>query len=206
MNSQANKQKHSHSQKLKPLLASAIFLTSGILFAQAPSTLFPDIAEFKLELPLDSQGKDYTGVSYEDRDNPHLKNATQEQLTNYVAPPPFSQYFFVSENEMVFRAHCAGALTSINAYPRCELRQQIDGKNTFWSYQNEHELNATLRITHLPNEKEEVCVIQLKGTNTPSKTSGTIEVLRIEYRQDGNSGWHLEVNESSGPKLSLIHI
>jgi len=101
---------------------------------------------------------------------------------------------------MVFRSHCAGALTSINAYPRCELRQQINGEDTFWDYSDEHELNVTLRITHLPDEKQEVCVVQLKGTNTPSTTNGTSEVLRVEYRQDGDSGWHLEVNESSGPQ------
>ena len=168
-------------------------------YGQAPSSLFSDIAKFKVEYPLDKNGKDYEGVDYEDRNNPRIKNAIAENLKNYVPPSPYNKYFFTSGKEMVFRSHCAGALTSINAYPRCELREQINGEDTFWDYSDEHELNATLRITHLPDIKQEVCVVQLKGTNNPSTTNGTKEVLRVEYRQDGDSGWHLEVNESSGP-------
>ncbi|MEL6986609.1 MAG: polysaccharide lyase family 7 protein, partial [Bacteroidota bacterium] len=133
----------------------------------------------------------------------HIKNAIEDNLGGFVASSPYNQYFFVSGNEMVMRAHCAGALTSINAYPRCEFRQQINGDDTFWDYSDEHELNVTLKITNLPDLKQEVCVVQAKGTNTPSTTSGTKEVLRVEYRQDGSSGWHLEVNESSGPSNVL---
>ena len=177
-----------------------VLLMPGVVKGQAPSSLFSDIENFKVEFPLDKNGEDYEGVTYNDRNNPHIKNATEDDLEGFIAKPPFDHYFFVSDKEMVFRAHCAGALTSINAYPRCELREQINGKNTFWSYQDQQELNTTLRITKLPAEKREVCVVQLKGTNHPSKTSGTSEVLRVEYRQDGNSGWHLEVNESSGPR------
>ena len=170
-----------------------------------PSTLFPDITHFKLELPLTKNGQDYRDISYKNRRTPHLKNAIISNLKDYTPTKPHQNYFFISDNEMVFRAHAAGALTSPNAYPRCELRQRIDGKDTFWDYQDKHELNVTLRITELPNEKQEVCVVQLKGTNTPNTTSGTSEVLRVEYRQDGNSGWHLEINERPGPKNILLY-
>lgn len=178
-------------------------LCSSFLMGQTASSLFPDITEFKLEYPLDASGDDYAGVAWADRDDPHIKTHTISNLAGYTAPSPFNQYFFVSGNELVMRAHCAGALTSVNAYPRCELRQQINGNDTFWDYDDEHELNVTFRITEVPNEKEEVCVVQCKGTNTPSTTSGTKEVLRVEWRQDGSSGWHLEENEDSGPSNVL---
>ncbi|MDB9741290.1 polysaccharide lyase family 7 protein [Akkermansiaceae bacterium] len=189
--------------KIGLMASSALLLAHSFTFAEAPSSLFPDITKFKLEFPLSDDGKDYRGVGYNDRSNPKIKNASVKELKGYEAPVPFNHYFFAEGKEMVFRAHCAGALTSPNAYPRCELRQQIKGKDTFWDYSNEHELNVTLKITHLPEKKQEVCVVQLKGTNTPETTSGTSEVLRVEYRQDGGDGWHLEVNESSGPKNVL---
>lgn len=179
------------------------FATSSLSWSQTASELFPDVTKCKLELPVDLQGKDYTGVRYMDRESPFIKAATIAKLNHYEVTDPFDQYFFVAGKEMVFRAHAAGALTSPNAYPRCELRQQIDGKDTFWKYQEEHQLKVTFRVMELPKEKQEVCVVQLKGTNTPSSTKGTSEVLRLEYRQDGDSGWHLEVNESAGPKNVL---
>lgn len=182
----------------------SLLLTCSCL-AQTPSELFPAITNFKLQYPLSESGKDYTGVDYEKRDQPFIKNASAKNLAKYQAPSHLRPHFFLSGKELVFRAHCAGALTSINAYPRCELRQLINGKDSFWDYADEHELKVTLRITELPLEKQEVCVVQLKGTNTPNKTSNTSEVLRVEYRQDGKSGWHLEVNESSGPKNILTY-
>ena len=39
-----------------------------------PSTLFPDITHFKLELPLTKNGQDYRDISYKNRRTPHLKN------------------------------------------------------------------------------------------------------------------------------------
>lgn len=186
---------------LTPFILSLLF--TSLLSGQAASSLFPDITEFKVEFPLDNNGNDYEGVSYNDRDDPHIKNDIEENLGGFVASSPFNQYFFVSGNELVMRAHCAGALTSVNAYPRCELRQQIGGNDTFWDYSEEHELNVTLRITEVPDLKQEVCVVQAKGTDTPSTTSGTEEALRVEYRNDGNSGWHLTVNESNGPSNVL---
>jgi len=174
-----------------------ILSCNSILSSQAASELFPDIVEFKLEFPIDDEQNDYTGVAYEDRDDPHIKNDIETNLDGYIAPSPYSDYFFVSGDEMVFKSHCAGALTSINAYPRCELRERINGEDTFWSYQDEQELNATFRVTHLPDLKQEVCMLQMKGTNTPETTSGTSEVFRVEYRADGSQGLHITINEGS---------
>jgi len=99
-------------------------------------------------------------------------------------------------NEVVFRAHCAGALTSANAYPRCELRETPNGTDDLWEFSDEHELNTTFRVTHLPDQKQEVCMLQIKG-NSSNNTSNTEEALRLEYRQDGSQGFHAVINENT---------
>ncbi len=174
-------------------------------YAQAPSSVLPDIVNFKLEYPLDEDGNDYEGVAYDDREEPLIKYHTidGEDLDGYTAPSPFNYYFFADGNEVVFRAHCAGALSSQGSYPRCELREQINGNNTFWNYNDEQELNATLRITHLPDEKQEVCILQLKG-NTSTSTSGTEEVMRLEYAAHTTEKLHLTRNEEADPTLKNI--
>lgn len=179
-----------------PLLMLGMFIISvSSLYGQAPSSILPDIVNFKLEFPLDPNGNDYEGVDYNDRNSPHIKNDIETNLSGYVAPSPFNQYFYVSGNEVVFKSHCAGALTSVNAYPRCELRQRINGEDTFWDFSDEHELNATFRVTNLPNVKKEVCMLQIKGKND-FNTSNTKEVFRLEYRQ-GSQGLHLVENENT---------
>jgi len=166
-----------------------LLLSTTSLTAQAPSSILPDIVEFKIQYPLDENGDDYTGVAWEDRDNPHIRSENVNNLSGYVAPAPYLDYFYVDGNEVVFKAHCAGALTSINAYPRSES----DG---FWNYADEQELNATFRVTHLPDLKQEVCMLQIKGNTTPS-TSNTKETLRLEYRANSNQALHLIVNETT---------
>ena len=154
-----------------------------------------DIAKFKIQYPLDENGYDYTGVAWEDRDDPHIKSFNELDLLDYTAPPTYEDYFYVSGNEVVFKAHCAAALTSINAYPRCELRERPGGTDDLWNFADEHELNATFRVTHLPDVKKEVCMLQIKGNNTNS-TSNTSETLRLEYRE-GSQGLHLVKNETT---------
>ncbi len=173
-----------------------VFLFATGLTAQAPTTILPDIAAFKIQYPLDENGDDYTGVAWEDRDNPHISSENITNLSGYVAPAPYLDYFFVDGNEVVFKAHCAGALTSINAYPRSELRERVNGTDGFWNFADEQELNATFRVTHLPDLKQEVCMLQIKGNTTPS-TSNTSETLRLEYRANSGQGLHLIVNETT---------
>ena len=139
---------------------------------------------------------DYTGVAWEDRNNPHISSENITNLSGYIAPGPYLEYFFVDGNEVVFKAHCAGALTSPNAYPRSELRERPGGVDGFWNFTDEQELNATFRVTHLPDVKQEVCMLQIKGNTTPS-TSNTSETLRLEYRANSGQGLHLVVNENT---------
>lgn len=181
---------------VRAFTSAMLLALSVVLSGQAPSSVLPDIVNFKITYPLDENGDDYTGVAYGDRNNPRISGEEETELLDYVAPAPFQDYFYTSGNEVVFKAHCAGALTSINAYPRCELRELVGGTNSLWRFSDEHELNATFRVTHLPDLKKEVCILQIKGNST-NATSNTEEALRLEYREDGNQGLHLVINESS---------
>ncbi len=155
----------------------------------APSSILPDLAHFKITYPLDEDGNDYEGVSYDDRDDPDIRALDVRDLVGYVPPTPFSEYFYVDGNEVVFKAHCAGALTSANAYPRSELRETMNGQDDYWSFDEEQELNATFRVTKLPNIKQEVCMLQIKGDSSK-------EVFRLEYRTDDEDELlHVTINE-----------
>ena len=185
------------SRQINDILTTVLlllFLSSTSLIGQAPSSIIPDIVEFKIQYPIDENENDYTGVAWEDRDDPHISSENITNLSGYVAPGPYLDYFYVDGNEVVFKAHCAGALTSINAYPRTELRERPGGTDGFWNVADEQELNATFRVTHLPEIKQEVCMLQIKGNTTPS-TSNTSEILRLEYRANSGQGLHLIVNE-----------
>lgn len=178
-------------------LTISILLLSVCIFGQTPpSDILPDLQYFKLNFPIDENGNDYIGISYANRNNPLIKSWTKYDLVNWSPNSPYSNFFLVVGNEVVFRAHCAGALTSANAYPRCELRETPDGTDDLWEFSDEHELNATFRVTHLPDQKQEVCMLQIKG-NHSNNTSGTEEALRLEYRQDGSQGFHAVINENT---------
>ena len=187
------------SKSICAILLIVIVLNSATSIAQvSPSIYFPDLKHFKINFPLDAMGNDYTGVSYNDRDNPFLFTQETQRLENYVAPAPFDQYYYLnSNNELVFKAHCAAALTSINAYPRCELRQTQNGALDLWDFNDQNELNATFRVTHLPDIKQEVCMLQIKGSTCKTCNTGTEEAFRLEYRQDGDDGLHVTINENS---------
>jgi len=181
------------------LLFLLVFQVQAV-FAQAPSSIIPDLSKFKLTFPLDANGDDYAGVSYGNRNNPLIKAWERDNLVNWTAPGSTSNrstyryYFFTSGSEVVFRAHCAGALTSANSYPRSELRETPNGGDNYWSFNDEQELNARFRITRVPNEKREVCVIQIKG-RVGSESAD--EALRVDYRQDGSQGLHIVWNENN---------
>ncbi|MEL6194297.1 MAG: polysaccharide lyase family 7 protein [Bacteroidota bacterium] len=166
-----------------------------VVSAQSPSDLLPDLEYFKLTFPLDVDGNDYTGIAWEDRDAPHIKSWEQKELMGWTASGDYAPYFFVEGNEVVFRAHCAGALTSPNAYPRCELRERPDGIDELWSMNDEHELSATFRITNLPNVKKEVNMLQIKGGFTKDDDDG--EAFRLEYREGSSQGMHVTINEDN---------
>lgn len=173
-----------------------LFISLFVFGQTYPSSILPDLQHFKLNFPLDENGNDYEGVSYNDRNDPLIKSWARTNLQNWLPSGLDSYFFTVLGTEVVFRAHCAGALTSSNSYPRCELRETPNGTDDLWEFADEHELNATFRVTHLPNIKQEVCMLQIKG-NTSNNTSGTDEAFRLDYRQDGSQGLHVTINENS---------
>lgn len=187
---------HKITSKYFNLLIFLLYASVCIFAQTPPSNILPHLQYFKLNFPLNENGYDYTGVPYANRNNPLIKSWTKHDLVNWSPSYPYSGLFFVFGNEVVFRAHCAGALTSANAYPRCELRETPNGTDDLWEFSDEHELNATFRVTHLPNEKQEVCMLQIKGNNS-NNTSNTEEALRLEYRQDGSQGFHAVINENT---------
>jgi len=188
-----------------------LLILPAISMAQAPSSVLPDLSYFKITYPIDANGNDYTGVSYSNRNSPLISayeipndDPNVNSLTGYVPSGDYADYFYVSGNEVVFKAHCAGALTSANSYPRTELRERIlkpgeDGSSPsdydgYWDFQDEQELNATFRILHLPDLKEEVCVLQIKGRNGSSSSE---EAFRLDYRADNSQLLHVVRNENT---------
>lgn len=166
------------------------------LQAQAPSSILPDLSGFKLTFPIDANGNDYEGVSYGNRSNPEIKGYEEDNLVGFTPSGAFAEYFYVSGGEVIFKAHCAGALTSPNSYPRCELRQTPNGSEDLWDFDDEQELNATFRAIHLPDNKKEVCMLQIKGADNIDG-DGAEEAFRLEYRASSSQGLHVTVNESN---------
>lgn len=187
----------SGKQLLLLLIACLLFPTSTA-FAQAPSSILPDLSKFKLTFPLDANGNDYEGVSYSNRNSPLIKAYERDNLVNWTAPNTsgnnLRQYFYSSGNEVVFKCHVAGALTSANSYPRTELRETPNGGDNYWNFNDAQELNATFRIMHLPNVKQEVCVLQIKGREG---TESADEALRLDYREGSSQRLHLVWNENN---------
>ncbi|MEO0896261.1 MAG: polysaccharide lyase family 7 protein [Bacteroidota bacterium] len=177
-------------------LLMAMLIVPAYMLGQAPSSILPDLSYFKITFPVDANGNDNRNVSWSNRSSNYVKAAEVDNLVGYVPSSVYSPYFFVSNNEVVFKAQVAGALTSPNAYPRCELRETPNGTDDLWQFSDEHVLNATFRVTHLPDQKQEVCMLQIKG-NSSNSTSNTEEAFRLEYRQDGSQGVHVTINENT---------
>lgn len=151
-----------------------------------PSDIIPAITQkWKLTLPIDKYGNDNSmALSYKKRDtNPPLE-IKDKNLKYYEYPP----YFYVKNKEVFFRAYASGVTTKNSHYPRCELRQNVDGNYGMWSLQDEQYLYVELRITHVPTIKPEVTIVQIHGKND--------ETLRINYNQ--NRGIYIYRDEKNG--------
>ncbi len=169
----------------------------GIVY---PSDILPELKHWKITLPIDENGNDSSNESnYRNRN----KNAWEiKDLTGFEYPP----YFKVVDDEVVFRAQCAGATTKGSKYPRSELRQLVGGGNNYWSMEDYQYLEVELRVTHTPVEKPEVCVTQIHGPiDEPlrvqySKTDG----LFLVWNEDNRKYFSNEVPYVLGEKLRII--
>ncbi|MBD3242295.1 MAG: hypothetical protein GF331_17005 [Chitinivibrionales bacterium] len=170
-----------------PGVAVALILVSFVAFCYAappyPSDLLPCVTEWKITLPVDHNGDDSSNETDVDQRNTDAMEVVGEDLIDYK----YSPYFYAADSEVVFRAHCAGATTSGSKYPRSELRQLVDGGSNYWSMNDPQFLQASLRVTHVPVEKPEVCMVQIHGPDD--------EPLRVQYHAD--RGVYLIWNESN---------
>lgn len=148
--------------------------------AAYPVDVVPDIARWKITLPVDSNGNDSSGGSSKDDINHNAAEIEDEDLEELIREP----YFFVENGEMVFNAHCAGATTSGSSYPRSELRQRVGGGDNYWSVDQFQYISVDLRITETPINKPEISVVQIHGPDD--------EPLRVQYSANSPGGiWYI---------------
>jgi len=151
-----------------------------------PSDIIPELTkQWKLTLPIDKYGHDNSiASSYKKRDKNSPLEIKDKNLKDYEYPP----YFYAKNNEVFFRAYAAGVTTKNSHYPRCELRQNVGDNYSMWSLQDKQYLYTELRITHLPQIKPEVTIVQIHGKND--------ETLRINYHKD--KGIYIYRDEKNG--------
>ncbi|WP_299437162.1 polysaccharide lyase family 7 protein [uncultured Aquimarina sp.] len=154
-----------------------------------PSDILSSLDKWKITFPLDEDGNDSTNDSKTGSDcNDRNRNAEEIRDITGAIPSPYSDYFYVEGDEVVFKAHCGGATTSGSSYPRSELRQTPGGNDNYWSMDDYQYLDVRVRATHLPVEKPEVSMVQIHGPQD--------EPLRVEYRAD-DEGLHVVMNENN---------
>ncbi|MDW7694314.1 polysaccharide lyase family 7 protein [Flammeovirgaceae bacterium SG7u.111] len=187
---------------------TATYKSSGSGNADVPSDILPSLDRWKLTLPFNEDGDDSNSpveiTNYDDRlrDPEEIKdgNLIGYELADYFEVRSFnvigsSQTF----DAVVFRAHCAGVTTENSGYPRCELRQRYNGEDGEWSFNNEQSLTADLIVTHLPVEKPEISVVQVKGGT--GSTAGD-EALRVQYHS--SDGLYIVYNEDYNTKGNSV--
>lgn len=143
------------------------------------------IKDWKITYPVDENGND--SASADDCDDRNREAYEQRDLTGSISND-YSNFFFVSGDEVVFKAHVGGATTSGSSYPRSEFRQLVGGGDNYWSMDEYQYLETRVRATHLPAEKPEVSMVQIHGPDD--------EPLRVEYRAD-KQGLHIVQNENT---------
>ena len=82
-----------HPSKRIASFAGVACLLIAVSYGEAPSALFPDLSHFKLDLPLDEEGKDYNGVEYENRDQAPSQKCGGQNSQRLRSPPSLSQLF-----------------------------------------------------------------------------------------------------------------
>lgn len=149
------------------------------------SVLGSVISDWKITYPVDEDGNDSSNA--DDCDDRNKDAHEQRDLTGTISSP-YSDYFYVSGDEVVFKAHVGGATTSGSSYPRSEFRQLVGGDDNYWSMDDYQYLEVRVRATNLPETKPEVSMVQIHGPDD--------EPLRVEYRED-SQGLHVVQNEDT---------
>jgi hypothetical protein len=140
---------------------------------------------FKLTLPIDKDGGDSSGASGLATRNIDTWNIVGIFLNEFEVKP----YFFAENDEVVFRAHCAGATTPGTYYPRCEMRQRVGNGDHAWLCKDPQRMECYVRFTEVPLHKPEISVIQIHAD--PDEGGG--QPLAVLYR--GGVGVYMLYNE-----------
>jgi hypothetical protein len=166
-----------------------------------PSDLIPELTVWKLTLPVDANGDDSSAATDVADRNTNPLEISDSDLTDY----DFSPYFRAAGDEILFRAHCGGATTDGSYYPRSELRQRVGGGDNYWSVDDYQYMAATLRVTHLPVEKPEVCMAQIHGPLTePFRLQYHAEKgLLLIWNEDNKIYFEEDVSYSLGQTLNV---
>lgn len=83
-----------------------------------------------------------------------------------VYPPIFNDYLFKKNNSLVFKTPCNGETTKNSVFPRCELREMLDGKKASWdSNIGKHKFKGIFSVSRFTFVKPEVCVFQIHDGN-----------------------------------------
>ncbi len=112
-----------------------------------------------------------------------LPDATASEVKQPALASYTSSYFYTAaDGAMVFWCPVTGGTTSGTTFPRSELRELLDGRNSSvnWTGDGTHILNAQCRIVQLPSTPK-VIIGQVHGYNTQTLVKlqyndGTIEV------------------------------
>ncbi|GJM64121.1 polysaccharide lyase family 7 protein [Persicobacter diffluens] len=137
---------------------------------QYPSAIIPDLNRWKVTLPVDAKGEDNSRVW----DLDARKKTPLEVVGADIMDFEYRPYFYAKNGEVYFRGHCDGVTTKGSKYPRAELRQLVGGGNNYWSMEDHQYLETELRVIHVPDGKQEVCITQIHGPED--------EPLRVQYR------------------------
>lgn len=181
--------------KTSLILTLSLLLLSQVspLFSQDkvyPTDIIPSLTDWKITLPVDKDGNDSSSASSVDDRNKTPWEIADNDLIDFEYAP----YFQVDDGGVRFRGHCAGTTTKGSKYPRSELRQRYNGGNGYWSVQDYQYLNTTMKITHTPVEKPEVCITQIHGPDD--------EPLRVQYHRD--KGVYIVWNERNKDYANAI--
>lgn len=73
-----------------------------------------------------------------------------------------NEFFKHTDNGFEFYCPCNGVTTPNSHYPRCELREIIDGKEAAWEFEKgTHTMTYEVSCDHLPKNKPQICIGQV---------------------------------------------
>ena len=134
-----------------------------------------------MKKPIDIIGKNWTlTLPSGKKDHPsELLHDGYAELSN--------KNFFIKDDELVFNAPTDGYTTSGSHYPRCELREMLDGGGeACWDIKKgKHSMEYTVKVNHVPKTKSQIVVGQIHDDKD--------DVIEVRF-SGGSTTEHLAVD------------